>query len=115
MFTSITDTAVGAALSGLALRQKVIANNVANINTPGFLAGTVQFEGALSQALADGSSPAVTPTMARSLEPTQLNGNNVNLDKETVSSIDTQLRYQLMIRALDDSFTRLGTAISGNA
>ena len=35
------------ALDALSLRQRVIADNIANVNTPGFLAGRVQFEDAL--------------------------------------------------------------------
>ena len=33
--------------------------------------------------------------MQNSLEPTRLNGNNVNLDEETLSHIDTTMRYSL--------------------
>ena len=43
--------------SGLAMRQRVTANNIANIQTPGFHAGKVKFEGALQSALANGSAP----------------------------------------------------------
>ena len=93
MLDDITSVAVRTALAGLAMRQRVIADNVANIETPGFLAGRVQFEGALKSALDSGSSPTdVSPSVARSLEPTRTNGNNVNLDHETLSNVDTNLR-----------------------
>ena len=51
--------------------------------------------------------------MARSLEPTNTNGNNVNLDQETLSHIDTTMRYQLSIRALDGKYSLIRDAIKG--
>lgn len=110
MFTSVSFVAMNSALDGLALRQRVIADNVANINTPGFLAGRVSFEDSLRAAVADRSG-AVSARVARSLEPTNTNGNNVNLDTETLSNIDTGLRYQLATQAVDGTFSRLRTAM----
>jgi len=101
MLDDISSVAVRTALSGLAMRQRVTADNIANIETPGFLAGRVSFEDTLRSAVAGGDPASATPTVARSLEPTRLNGNNVNLDHETLTNIDTGLRYQLMLRAVD--------------
>ena len=83
MFDSVTFVAMNSALDGLSMRQRVIADNIANIQTPGFLAGRVSFEASLAAAVADGSG-AVTATVGRSLEPTREDGNNVNLDTETL-------------------------------
>ncbi|MGN6242598.1 MAG: flagellar basal body rod protein FlgB [Motilibacteraceae bacterium] len=111
MFDDVTTVALHSALNGLAMRQRTIADNIANIQTPGFLAGKVQFESALKDALASGQSPAVAPSVARSLEPTREDGNNVNLDEETLSNIDTGLRYQLALRAVDNQFSMLRSAM----
>ena len=82
--------------------------------TPGFHAGKVQFENALQSAIANGASPdAARPTVAQSLEPTQLNGNNVNLDEETLSNVDTGLRYQLALHAMDSKFGLISDVIKG--
>src|SRR5690349_21957946 len=98
VLSDVTSAALHTALSGLAKRQRVIADNIANIETPGFLAGRVEFEDALRSAVQAGD-PAATPiTTARSLEPTREDGNNVNLDHEVLSNIDTGLRYQTMLR-----------------
>ncbi|HEY8722008.1 flagellar basal body rod protein FlgB [Pengzhenrongella sp.] len=110
MFDSVSFVAINSALDGLALRQRVIANNVANIQTPGFLAGRVAFEDSLATAVRDGSG-AVTPTVARSLEPTRPDGNNVNLDTETLLNVDTNLRYQLATQAADQEFSELRIAM----
>lgn len=107
MFDDVTSVALHSALRGLALRQRTIADNIANIETPGFKAGRAQFEEALKSALVDGRSPDVEASIATSLQPARLNGNNVNLDHETLSDLDTGLRYQLALRAVDAKFNLL--------
>jgi flagellar basal-body rod protein FlgB len=105
-------------LDGLAERRRVIADNVANIQTPGFQAGQVDFETSLRAVLTDGTGSdvsaaarSVTPTGLRSTAPSRLDGNNVNLDNETMLDIETGLRYQQAIRALDDRFGLLRTSL----
>jgi flagellar basal-body rod protein FlgB len=110
VFDSVAYRAMNTALDGLALRQRVIADNVANIQTPNFHAGRVQFEDALAEAV-DSGSGEVPLRVAQSLEPTRTNGNNVNLDTETLLNIDTNLRYALATQAVDGEFTSIRTAI----
>lgn len=113
MLDDITSVTVHTALNGLAMRQRVTADNIANVETPGFLAGRVSFENSLADAVKDGSPAATTLSNDRSLEPTRVNGSNVNLDHETLTHIDTNMRYQLMLRALDSKISLLRTAIGG--
>ncbi len=113
MFGSVSLNAMTSALDALSLRQRTIADNIANINTPGFQAGKVQFEEALAAAVENGDG-AVTASIATSLEPTREDGNNVNLDTETLSNIDTNLRYELATRAVDGKFSALRTAMRSN-
>lgn len=114
MFNDSAMLAIRSSLGGLAARQRTIADNVANINTPHFLAGRVQFETALKDAVASGGPAVTTPTVARSLEPTREDGNNVNLDTETLLNVDTGLRYQLMLRAANDQFSVLRSSMRTN-
>jgi flagellar basal-body rod protein FlgB len=108
----ITPAALHASLSGLAQRSRVTADNIANVNTPGFLAGRVDFESSLKGALRNGDTPQVNGgTTMRSLEPTNTNGNNVNLDQETLIATETGLRYQLALNALDGKYNSLRTAL----
>ena len=112
MIGDATSTALHAALSGLAQRQRVTADNIANIQTPGFLAGRVDFESSLRGALSSGQSPSVNGgQVLRSLEPTNTNGNNVNLDQETVIATETGLRYQLALNALDGKYNVLRSSL----
>lgn len=103
---SVTGAALLSAVSGLGARNRAIADNIANIQTPGFQARRVAFEDAVADAASSATRTMTAHTSARSLEPTRLDGNNVNLDSETLLSLDTNLRYQLALRAIDD---RLGS------
>ena len=112
MISDVTMTTLHAALSGLAQRQRVTNDNIANINTPGYLAGRTDFESTLKSELRSGESPSITGgSVARSLEPTNTNGNNVNLDSETVIATETGLRYQLALNALDGKYNVMRTAL----
>ena len=88
----------------------MIADNIANVQTPGYQAKRVQFEDALVAAVADGTG-FTEATVGLSLEPTREDGNNVNLDTEVLSNIDTNLRYQLATRSIDGTFANLRTAM----
>jgi flagellar basal-body rod protein FlgB len=112
MIADATSTVLKAALAGLAQRQRVTADNIANVNTPGFLAGRTDFETSLRGAVSNGQLPSINGgTTVRSLEPTNINGNNVNLDAETVIATETGLRYQLALNALDGKYNSMRTAM----
>jgi flagellar basal-body rod protein FlgB len=113
VFDSVTATALSSALDGLALRQRTIANNIANVNTPDYHAKRVAFEDALAKSVNAGDG-RVSATTASSLEPTNTNGNNVNLDTETLSNIDTVLRYQFATQAANGQFSTMRAALRTN-
>ncbi|MGN8245022.1 flagellar basal body rod protein FlgB [Cellulomonas soli] len=113
MFDSVGYSALNSALDGLALRQRVIADNIANVQTPNYHARRVAFEEELTRAVSQGSG-SVTATVARSLEPTREDGNNVNLDTETLLNVDTNLRYQLATQAVSGTYSSLRTAMRTN-
>ena len=107
-----TSSALKAALDGLAQRQRVTADNIANVQTPGFLAGRVDFESTLQSEIANGQLPVVgQSSVTRSLDPTRTDGNNVNLDTEVVMQTETGLRYQLALNALDGKYALLRSAL----
>jgi flagellar basal-body rod protein FlgB len=111
---SVTQAALQSALDGLALRQRSIADNIANVNTPGYTAKRVQFEDALAQSVRQGQG-VVPASTSRSLEPTRLDGNNVNLDTETLSNVDTVLRYQFATQAMNGELTGVRAAFRTNS
>ena len=108
---SVTGAALMSAVSGLSARSRAIADNIANIQTPGFQSRRVAFEDAVAKAAGSGRREVTAHSQALSLEPTRMDGNNVNLDTETLQSIDTGMRYQLALRAVDDRFGVVRAAI----
>ncbi|MDN4597934.1 flagellar basal body rod protein FlgB [Leifsonia virtsii] len=110
MLESVTSAALASALDGLAARQRAIANNIANVNTPGYTAERVSFESALAASVAEHDGHAAA-TSQRSLEPTRLDGNNVNLDTETLSNVDTVLRFQFASQAAGNQFSAIRAAL----
>ena len=101
------------ALDGLSQRQQAIASNVANLETPGFLAREVSFEDSLRAAVEAGRPSDASVSVSRSLAPTRLNGNNVNIDMELLAGSETALHQQLVVQGLNAKYDMLRTAISG--
>ncbi|QIG42470.1 flagellar biosynthesis protein FlgB [Nocardioides anomalus] len=99
------------ALDGLTTRSEVIADNIANVDTPGFRASTVEFESSLRDAVAKGDAPTLDPEVLAVQSPVGPNGNNVDLRKELMAASQTQFSYQLMTRAVSDQFALLSTAV----
>ena len=114
MLDDVSVNALQAAMRGLSARQRAISDDIANVNTPFYRARSISFEADLQRALASGNNPlAVTPTTTVSDAPAGLNGNNVDLTAETTASVDTELAYQLALRAAGDRFALYRTAIAG--
>ena len=111
--SDVSTRALQAALKGLDERQRVIADNVANVETPNYRAKLVDFESVLQSAIESGSPESASPSVAESAAPTRLNGNNVSLDTEMVLQTETLLRTQLVVAALNNRYSMLRTAISG--
>lgn len=102
------------ALDGLSLRQQTIADNIANLDTPGFRATSVKFEQTLRAAIGSGEgfenlAPVATPTDT----PVGANGNNVDLRKETLAAVQSQFQYQILTRAASDRFALVRTVAEG--
>lgn len=108
-----TMQALHTSLHGLNLRRQAAEDNIANVETPGYLANRVDFEDSLRTAIGRGNPTAMTPTVSRSLAPTRLNGNNVAIDEEIVGLTETALRHQLVVEAMNGKFRLLRTAILG--
>lgn len=113
MFDDVTGLTLANALSALAARQRVTANNIANIDTPNFAAKRMSFEASLASAVADGDPSSFQVTTTVSDDLANANGNNVSLDDETVIAMKDQLRSQLLANALTSGFSRISTSVKG--
>lgn len=113
MIDDIASLTLTTALSGLAARQRVSADNIANIETPNFTAKQVSFEDSLRQAVDSGDPSQASLAETSQIGPVSVNGNNVSLDTETVTDQKTQLQYQLLSGALTSKFGLIETVIKG--
>jgi flagellar basal-body rod protein FlgB len=106
-----TMQAIQTSLDGLAARQRIIAQNLANAETPGYIAQSVNFEDSLRSAMSSGDPADASVTTSNTTDPTLPNGNNVNVDTETVGLVDTGLRYQLATQSMNNEFSILRTSL----
>jgi flagellar basal-body rod protein FlgB len=102
-----TMQAIQVSLDGLAARQRIISQNLANSETPGYIAQNVNFEDSLRSAMSSGDPATAAISTSNTTDPTTPNGNNVNVDTQTVSLIDTGLRYQLATQSMNNEFNIL--------
>lgn len=123
------------AIKASSLRQQVLANNIANVDTPNFKRSDVQFEELLSQAMqsggqsggfvglqtdprhiAIGSSSGSVPTPQIVTDESTIynnNKNNVDIDKEMSLSAENQLRYNLFAQQINHDIKMMNVAIKG--
>lgn len=95
-------------------RETVITANMANIDTPGYRTQDIDFQQELNQAMAsaNGQQMHVTAHSVRGLLE-RPDGNNVDLDRESMLLSETQLQYQLGTQLLKSQFHQMLSAING--
>ncbi|HLH65875.1 MAG TPA: hypothetical protein VKV27_09235 [Solirubrobacteraceae bacterium] len=95
---SILDTtqlALESAMSGSALRQTLLTNDLANADTPGFQPQDVNFQGTLQSAMAAGQSPSsvqYTPYTVPGV--VSADGNGVNAEQTSAELASNGLLYE---------------------
>ena len=94
-------------------RETVISANMANIDTPGYQTQDIDFQQALSQAMTHpGPEPVhVNVRKVRGLLE-RPDGNNVDLDRESLLLSEAQLQYQLGTQLLKGEFHQMLSAIN---
>lgn len=103
-----------------AIRHKAIANNIANVNTPGYKRLDINFESELKAALrgngiTDVSSVKPKIVVAKKTENTALrkDGNNVNVEEEVSMLVKNTLSYNVYVQLMSKKFAALKLAIGG--
>jgi flagellar basal-body rod protein FlgB len=107
MFLDQTGLDLGRYLSYLSQRQEVIASNIANADTPGYLTRDVELPADFSSALFDARNAI---TEAPDL-PARNDGNNVSIDREARLLSDTTLKFNLTTQLIRSDLRRLRSAI----
>lgn len=115
------------------LRHDVIANNIANVDTPGFKTSHVEFESYMAQALDEDSQPFVAKTTdprhiafggstAENVQPQvitdedtamRMDQNNVDIDQQMSELAKNQIYYDTLVRQISGELSRLKLAIEG--
>ena len=106
------------ALDVCALRHKVIANNIANVDTPGFRGSRVIFEEKLREALEGNPLSTdveeIEPQLIKDEEPTPREDlNNVDIEREMVRLSENALKYNIYAQILITKLGIMRAAIQG--
>ena len=99
------------------LRHRVISQNVANVNTPGYRTQEVSFEEMLAARLradqsADVSDLKPSVQLVEGL-PERADGNNVDIDKQMGQLDKNALLYQAYVQILASKLATMQSAITG--
>jgi len=114
-------------------RRNVIANNMANAETPNFKRSVVNFESELKRALDSAKRqpprqfvsdprhiPFYQPRDYRTVQPRMVldylttaknNGNNVDIEEEGMLAMENQLLYQTMAQAVSSQYNLVGLVL----
>jgi flagellar basal-body rod protein FlgB len=102
------------------MRHRVIADNIANVETPGFRRSDVSFGEQLRRALSS-SDPDSAEQRIRELQPEIVqddsspvgpDGNNVSIDKEMSELTKNNLQYETLVQLLSLKSGMVKTAIT---
>lgn len=114
-----TSAALEKALQGQALRQRTTADNIANVDTPGYRPRQVSFEQQLQAALGqtdddEGTVIAnmsdIEPGITTSAGPAlRRDGNAVDIEAEMVRLAESSLHYHALIKLLSHKLQMLRT------
>ncbi len=97
------------------LRQKTIANNIANHETPGYRRLDIKFEEILANSL-DEQGSIDTDDMEPLIfspkdSPVKENGNDVSMENEVGQLIENSMRYRTYVRMLNKKYQQIESAI----
>ncbi|MFT4241270.1 MAG: flagellar basal body rod protein FlgB [Acidovorax sp.] len=128
----------GTALLLRAERQRAIASNIANADTPGYVARDFNFSNALREATGESGSASTAPKLAGGATDARhiplpaartgegsgtlgyavqtqpsLDNNSVDMDRERASFVDNAVRYEATLRFINGNVRTMLSAIQG--
>ncbi len=106
-------------------RENLIANNIANVDTPGYKRQDLEFEELLKDELGRNQYISLDKKVRNAnlnhLEPNvftdyagysyRLDGNNVDIDVEQVELASEQIKYQALTTSISSEFERMRTVL----
>jgi flagellar basal-body rod protein FlgB len=120
LLSDVTSAALAKSLDAAGLRHRVIADNIANVETPGFIRSDVTFGDQLRAALSAGDPDtamrrvkSIEPEVeVDSLSPPGPNGNNVSIDKEMAELTKNDLQYETLVQLINLKGSMVKAAIT---
>ena len=104
------------ALHGASLRHRVISQNLANVNTPGYRTQRVTFEEQLAE-LAQGNQTQIDKLVARVEEandmPARQDGNSVDIDHEVSQLNQNAVFHRALTQIMATKLSMMRSAITG--
>ncbi|BBO18128.1 flagellar basal-body rod protein FlgB [Candidatus Brocadia pituitae] len=104
-----------------AIKHKVIANNIANINTPGYKKMEISFSDQLDKAIKDTSmnkfdtiQPKIIIAENDKNETVRNDGNNVDMDKEISALMKNTSSYNIYSQLLAKKMELIKSAIENS-
>ncbi|HIX28134.1 MAG TPA: flagellar basal body rod protein FlgB [Candidatus Blautia stercoravium] len=105
-------------------KQEVTANNIANVDTPGYKKKSVNFEDTFRRKLESAAATGKNEDVQQSIKSTQsrvvsdntsvrADENGVNADVEYTELTRTALQYQYLSQSISADITRYRSAIKG--
>jgi flagellar basal-body rod protein FlgB len=92
-------------------RQQLVTTNMANVDTPGYHTKDIDFKTAMQQVMDHGELKLQPASMSLDNLPERPDGNNVNVDRESMMMSETQLQYQMGVQLIKEQFHELLSAI----
>lgn len=108
-----TQLSLEAAMRGSSMRQTLLTDNLANVNTPGYQRKDVDFHATLQDAMQSGESPesvAFDPSTDAS-RTVRADGSGIDPDQESASLAENALEYQALVTVSGARTTILQTAM----
>jgi len=93
----------------VSMRQKLVASNIANADTPGYKTQDLDFQASYRSAL-DGGTPE---SIQVSGLITKNDGNNVDLDREARLLAENAMRFNVATNLMKTALSQVKEAISG--
>jgi flagellar basal-body rod protein FlgB len=91
----------------VSMRQKLVASNIANADTPGYKTQDINFQASF-QSVMDGGQPQQTEVRGLT---TKNDGNNVDLDREARLLSENTLRFSIATNLMKGEFSQIKEAI----
>ncbi len=118
LFNDVQLELMARVLDGTALRHRVVASNIANVNTPGYRRREVRFEDELASALkSQGPNAAlkVQPKVVCSNEPSnRMDGNNVDLEREYATLTSNSAKFNVVAQLVSMRLAAYRAAIGSD-